>query len=304
MRDLFQDEFICYNYFRDNNITSREQLRKYLKEKPLKEIRQAIIETFFSDYKKHLKSKKPKDIKAKKYKVACINDLHIPYHDDRVIKLVFDCIVDNQPNQLVLNGDVLDCYHMSDFIKDPSNNKYMQHECDTFYSLFSYLRKYIPNTKIIYVLGNHEDRVERQINKNPQFFGIQNISIPELLRCKDLDIQVYKKKYVLKDFLFIHGNKSSSRSSYTAKAEFEDHKCRNGISAHTHRLGSYHQTYDQEVTSWYENGCLCTLNPDYIKDVVNWQHGFSFIDFYKNTNQVTQILIKDYKFTYNGVIYE
>ena len=116
MRDLFKDEFICYNYFRDNNINTRAELRKCLKEKPLKGIRQAIIETFFSDYGKSLRSKKSRNVSGKNYKVACINDLHILYHDEKVIKLVFDCIVDAQPNQLVLNGDILDCYHMSDFL--------------------------------------------------------------------------------------------------------------------------------------------------------------------------------------------
>jgi hypothetical protein len=27
---------------------------------------------------------------------------------------------------------------------------------------------------------------------------------------------------------------------------------------------------------WVESGCLCTLNPDFIKGVADWQQGFAF----------------------------
>ena len=72
------------------------------------------------------------------------------------------------------------------------------------------------------------------------------------------------------------------------------------------RLGSYYTTYEQNASGWFENGCLCKIEPDYLNDPdkANWQHGFTVVNSYDGINQATQILIQDGKFAYGDRIYK
>ena len=300
--DILEKEQLCYDYFIKNKVKTRFELRQMLKTNPIYGVSNQFAEIIYSNYKAEQKARKFKHNKSSQ--TVCISDLHIPYQDAETVNLVFDCIVDLQPENLVLNGDIIDCYWNSKFVKKPENRLFLQDEADIFYKTFSYLRKYIPKTNVYYVLGNHEDRISKNQWDNPQFFGLRALKPSELLQLDKLRIKVFDTKVIINDFIYYHGDRVTSKASYSAKAEFEDHKMKSGISGHTHRLGSYYHTYDEDTTFWFENGCLCTLNPDYIKEKVNWQQGFSIVNYYDEINQVEQILINNHKFKYNGKIYK
>lgn len=308
--DILEDERRCYEYFKNNNIERREQLRKCYKTNPITNVPQAAAEYMFAKFRSFQKEQE-KRLKSKNEKkngtslVFVINDLHIPEHDEKAVKIVFECIIDNQPDELVLNGDIIDCYWASRFLKKPDNKVFIQQEADMFYRMFSSLRKHIPNTKITYILGNHEDRIEKRMIEDPAFFGIKNLSIKKLLRLDELGIHLTKQKYEIKDLVICHGEKCSSRSGYTAKAEFEAHKMRTGISGHVHRLGCHYRSSEpDDTTKWYENACLCKKDPDYIKGPVDWQTGFSIVKFFPNRSpQINSIEIDNNTFEWNGIIY-
>ena len=48
-----------------------------------------------------------------------MNDLQMPFHDKQVVELVVSFVERLKPYGVVLNGDVVDCYQLSDFNKDP-----------------------------------------------------------------------------------------------------------------------------------------------------------------------------------------
>jgi len=48
-----------------------------------------------------------------------MNDLQIPFHDKQVLELVLSFVERLKPHGVVLNGDVVDCYQLSDFTKNP-----------------------------------------------------------------------------------------------------------------------------------------------------------------------------------------
>lgn len=303
MFDIVEGESICYEYFINNKITNREELRKRLKELPILGINQSFIEMMFSNFKKESLCKKEVPINKGGYKIICINDLHIPYQDDISLNLVVELIKKEQPDELVLNGDIIDCYWESTFIKDPGAKEFLQDECNKFYRIFSKLRKFIPNTKISYILGNHEDRIKNETWKNPAFYGVEALEIPKLLKFDKLNIDLYSVSRIVNDFEFTHGKLCSKHASYTAKLEFEDHSSQAGMSGHTHRMGCYSKTSRKSIASWYENGCLCTLEPQYIKGVANWQQGFSVIYQHDNHTHVCPVIIQDHQFVFNGELY-
>ena len=300
----------CYSYFHTNCIENREQLRESIKSKPIPGVRTNFIEDMFSDFilKKKLDKKKRHaiDLGPDHQQIFVLSDIHIPYQDDQTLKVVFDCVKDQQPKYLVLLGDILDCYSISRFCKRPDRVRNLQAEIDIFYKLMRDLKKDIPNTEIHYVLGNHENRLEKLILDNPGLFGLEALEPRKLFRLDELGIYYHKTKVKLNNFIYYHGDVARKDSSYSAKAEFYDHKMNSGISGHTHRLGSYYTTYEQDATGWFENGCLCKIEPDYLNDPdkANWQQGFTIVDSFDGINQGTQININNHKFAYNGKIYK
>lgn len=310
MLSVEERESKCYEYFHENSIENRDQLRKCWKTNPIHGVRSNFIEDIFSDFqeKRKLREKNSEIIKSNTnhYQTFVLGDIHIPFQDDKTIKNVFDCIVDNQPKYLVLIGDILDCYSISKFTKRPDKVRNLQDEINIFYKLFRELKREIPNTEIHYVLGNHENRLEKLVLENPGLFGLKNLEPEELFRLNELGIHYHKIKVVIDDFIYYHGDVVRQNAGYSAKAEYEQHRMHNGITGHTHKASSYYSSYDKEVGQWYENGCLCHLEPDYINDPAkaNWQQAFTVIDIFDKVQQGTQILIQDHKFCYNGKIYK
>lgn len=306
-----EKESICYEYFHQNNICTREQLREHLKQKPLPEgIRINFIEDVFSDFllKERLNKKRREEIKSttSHCRTFTLSDIHIPFHDEQSLNNVFDCIVNTQPNYIVLLGDILDCYSISRFCKRPDRMRNLQDEINLFYNIMRDLKKELKNTEIHYVLGNHENRLERLLLENPGLFGLKILEPQNIFRLNELGIFYHKTKVKLNDFIYYHGDVVRKDSSYSAKAEFLEHKMQNGVSGHVHRLGSYYHTYEKQVTCWFENGCLCKIDADYLNDPdkANWQQGFTVIDTYDNINQATQVPINNNKFCFDGIIYK
>lgn len=310
MGNLLEDENKCYQYFVENDISTREELRNCLKSKPLEGIRSHLVEMIFADFNKKRKVERDREREKNRkkkdcYVVVCINDMHIPHHDPKTCELVFRCIRDIKPHELILNGDIIDCYQESTFLKDPGVKEYLQDECNIFYDIFKQVRKDHPDMRMSFVLGNHEARIKREQWAHPSFYGVYGLTIPALLRFDELKIDYYEKERVIDGFRFTHGTKVNQHASYTAKNEFYNHGCTDGITGHTHRWGCFSQTVDSHTECWLENSCLCDLNPDYIKGVANWQQGFSVIYFYPDSQpDIAHILIRNHKFRFNGVRYE
>ena len=45
-----------------------------------------------------------------------------------------------------------------------------------------------------------------------------------------------------------------------------------GVMGHTHRMGEARRSGYREL-AWFETGCLCKLNPDYVPTEANWKQG-------------------------------
>lgn len=66
------------------------------------------------------------------------------------------------------------------------------------------------------------------------------------------------------------------------------------ITQNTHRLSCYYYRTPERYLAWYESGCLCRLDPEYIKSP-NWQLGFLYGYVDKDSFAVTPIPIVDGK---------
>lgn len=233
------------------------------------------------------------------------NDTQNPYQDKSVLALVEQFMGELQPDYVFANGDVNDFYPLSKFDKNPERLTNLQGDLDNTSGMFTRQRALVANARMVELDGNHEDRLRRYLwSRDPALSSLRCLELNKLLGLDENEISHsgYEEGILINGvFLIIHGNICSVHSSYTAKRMYEKHGgC--GIGGHTHRGGSYYKKDRFGTWGWWENFCLCDLDPDYIQNP-NWQHGFSLIHFKKKRFYVEQVPIIDGKFIYGGRIY-
>lgn len=231
-------------------------------------------------------------------RIAFLSDFHIPFHDPAAIRLAFDIVRWKNCDKIVVGGDLLDFYTLSSFDKDPERTGQLQSELNTGMELLRKLRAQNPDAEIIFLEGNHEARLERHLRRHPQLWGLEALTIPELLCFGSESINInkfipYDEGWRFKNFLFVHGSMVRKHSAYTAKGHLEKYGI-SGICGHSHRLGAHYKRDKDGQKGWWENGCLCDLSPEYTS-FPNWEQGFHFIDFENNGSRfhVTPCVIMD-----------
>jgi predicted phosphodiesterase len=299
-----QAQQLCFDYFKSNNIERREDLRDCFRDNPLTGLNLQIVEGFFSIYRKKVKEKLQRGGKevGEVKRVVALNDMHIPYHDMKSISKVFDFIADYKPDTLVLCGDIVDFYTLSHFNQNPGRRHLIQDEIDIFTNMFSTFNAEVSGCEKIFIQGNHEYRLINSLWANPGLFGARCLDITTLLNLNDLGFEYQAYNKIIRGFEFTHGKYVRNFSSYTAKAEY-DFRGSSGMSGHTHRLGAYYKTTRQGSDGWFENACLCNLNPEYIKGVPNWIQGFSTVTFFDDQFLVNQIPIIKGSFIFGDKLY-
>lgn len=207
------------------------------------------------------------------HKFIVASDFHFPYQDDKAIEQLLVFIKDYKPNTAILNGDVLDFYCLSRFDKDPERIGSLQSELDQVSEFLKELRGVCKkSTQIIYVLGNHEDRLRKYIWTHNELAGLDNLKIERMIDIKTPNVKI-TKRFNLGELLFTHGSIVRKYSAYTANAELDKYQ-NSGASGHTHRLGSFFQSGYFGNREWHESGCMCRLDAVYLDSEPNWQQGF------------------------------
>jgi predicted phosphodiesterase len=209
-----------------------------------------------------------------------LSDIHIPYHDPHAWQLTLNIVEEVKPTKINILGDALDFYQLSTFDKDPKQleNGRLQEDLDQWFHMIRDLQRVCPvDCGFTFVPGNHEDRLRRYLNRNPELFGLRALELPSLMRLGELGIMYHEDEItVIPDLLIIkHGSIVRKESAMSAKGELEKERYAiSTITGHTHRLGTHYARTRLRVVKAHENGCLCLLNPEYVKNP-NWQQGFT-----------------------------
>lgn len=214
-------------------------------------------------------------------RVVFVSDDHAPYTDGDTFRTRLAAIKFLKPNVVVLGGDHVDFYQLSRFDKSPDRIPQLQDDIDAAYMLLKGYRKAAPGAKMVYLQGNHEERLQHYIHSHaPALFGIRGLSVPKLLSLPDLGIQWEESGvWEYKGFIYKHGTTVRNKSSYSAAGEL-DRFWTSGMSGHTHRLGLTYKTTYHGTHAWFEAGCGCKVL-DYIKQgPADWQQGFGINERY------------------------
>ena len=204
-------------------------------------------------------------------------DTHLPYADSRAVSLALQVGRYYQPDLLILLGDVLDCTGFSRFPHDQVDPKsFLQTELDEWHSLAGSLCEMAPKAERIFLLGNHEERIERWLWSQPQLYGLTGMRLPSLLGLADHGFRPDVEREVLLcngSLTVTHGTRIGGQGSgLAARQEMARHGT-SGVSGHTHRLALVTQRDKAGLRQWIESGHLSLNPPHYQPSIQNWIQG-------------------------------
>lgn len=227
--------------------------------------------------------KKAKIRKAKKVeKSLLLSDFHFDEADDALVELVaFKFGKKFKPDNIFLNGDVIDFTSLSKYPQHASSTRSALGDIKATKRFLTRLRRTFPKTRIVFVLGNHGVRMDKYLSDfAPELYPF--MSLEEILELDKLKIEykfsIHKENtFEFHDMLIGHFNKFAAKPGYTASALID--KC--GISliqGHVHKAAIIHKTlHGGRILTGIENPCLAKDPPSYAPST-NWQQGFTTLE--------------------------
>lgn len=224
--------------------------------------------------------------------VMGVNDIHYPYHDSMLIDAAVELAKQINPHRFIINGDTNDFFVLSRFNKANERLDMLQTELDGGKQIRKTFRDALPNAQFEETLGNHEERLLTYPGFNaPALRSLAALKPSVLMGLDELQIRHWPTNgfRLREDFLVEHGSVVRSQSGATARSRL-DSTLISGVMGHTHRLDSFRRSGYRDL-AWFETGCLCMLNPDYVKNEANWKQGIWIGMFStKTTNWNVQLI--------------
>ncbi len=244
-----------------------------------------------------------------------------PMHDRDALSIALQVAEETQPTQIILNGDMLDLSDWSDkFVQSPEFAFLLQKSVLELGWWIAQFHNTSPNSKISFILGNHEERLDRAIIRNlPLAYGLKSIdnmdgesllSIQNMIKFNDFEINwskqyPYGEIWLNKRTRVSHGKVIAAGSGATA-VKFNKLSNNNEIFGHVHRIEQAVRTvYDHEGShdvGAYSFGCLCKIDGSVPGNVPNqnWQKGFGYVEYTEDTEHITTLHIKNNEASFRG----
>lgn len=223
-------------------------------------------------------------------RILVLSDVHVPYHDARAVTLAVDWAGERKPDALLLNGDIADFYSISRYESDPGQRDFAG-EIKSVREVLAFLRASFPEARMVYKLGNHEERWWHWIwRKAPELLGCEFTDFAALTHCDQHGIEVVANQRIISvgKLSVLHGHEwraGISTPVNPARGAFlKANEC--AMQGHLHRTSEHTETSisGRVITCW-STGCLCDLHPEYAR-VNRWNHGFAEIEMHAGDFQV------------------
>ena len=231
--------------------------------------------------------------------ILVLSDIHLPYQDNKALQLAIDYGIEHKVNAVYLNGDTIDMYQASRFIKD-RRLRDLAGELEITRDFLKQLQETF-NCPIYFKIGNHEARWEHYLMlKAPELLGVDDFKLEQILRLREFGATLIKDKQIsyAGKLPILHGHEwygGFAPPVNPARGLFLKAK-ESAIVGHHHRTSEHtEKTLSGDVTTTWSTGCLCGLEPEYAP-YNNYNYGFAHIKVQKDGNyHVKNIRIINYK---------
>jgi predicted phosphodiesterase len=235
-------------------------------------------------------------------KLGVFGDVHIPYHDNTALEVMFKKFEEEKVDSIFINGDLLDFYQLSFHEKDP-REVHFKGEIEAGKEFLAYIRSRFPDIPIYYITGNHENRFERYLRiKASELLDIDECRLDVILHVAEYKIEYlpFRSKVVFGDYTIEHGDKIPGAGGVVPARTLLMRLKSNSIVNHFHKSSeSSQRIYGVgEPTSIraYSLGCMCDLAPEYM-EINEWNHGFCIMSKIKD-----KVSVSNYKIEGNTII--
>ncbi|MFA6281239.1 MAG: hypothetical protein WCY05_01890 [Candidatus Omnitrophota bacterium] len=230
--------------------------------------------------------------------ILALFDLHIPFYAKPELGLVLKYAKKRVPDTIILGGDIIDFYSCSFWSTDPQVRNMLRDISQTL-MILKCLRDSFPDTRIVFKVGNHEERLERYIRvkaadliegkaedmpDDPIFKDIDIVkNFRKIIKADNLGIDVVENKRILKvgkHLHIIHGHEFGGGISVPvnpARTLFLRGK-EIAMCGHFHQSSQHSvKTMGEKNIACWSVGCMCDLHPEY-RPINEWNHGFAYIE--------------------------
>jgi predicted phosphodiesterase len=210
-----------------------------------------------------------------------LSDIHIPYYHKSSLLAALEMGRKRECDLILLNGDIADHYAVSHWDTDPRRRKFAD-EVDAMRDFLETLRDNFPAARIIYKLGNHEERYERYMRgKCAELLGVDKFDFAEIYELGKQGVEVVRdmKPIRLGKLFVIHGHEYRfpiANPVNPARGLFLRAKTL-ALCGHFHQTSQHSErNLEQSVVSTWSTGCLANLHPEY-RPLNNWNHGHAIV---------------------------
>lgn len=228
-------------------------------------------------------------------RIGVLSDIHFPYYDKEALNAAINYLRKWKPDCILLNGDIIDCYALSKWEKDPRKRPF-SYELKMLTGFLTQLNYIFPNARKVYKIGNHGERYEKLIlQRVPEFVDMEMFTFEAVIKAKDLGVEVVKRKRVIKagKLNIIHGHElphGLAAPVNPARGFFLKTKA-NVLGGHHHQTSDHSESdLNGNIIGAWSTGCLCELHPDYAP-INKWNHGFATVENYGTDFKVTNLRI-------------
>lgn len=214
-----------------------------------------------------------------------LSDVHIPTEDRPALEVMVSLAEDVGVTGVIAAGDIYDCYCISEHPKQAERileNGTLREEA----AKGLYLTTWLSTRPVVFIEGNHEDRINRFVDKNPALHGL---TVKEVLGLPDQWVYLPNGGQVrLGNLVMSHGDtefKKSTGGRYPAQKLLDMAPDQSSIIGHLHRIGQARRTsYDEQgiprTRAAWTNGHLSRVDShyEYVSRYIGWQTGFITID--------------------------
>jgi hypothetical protein len=228
-----------------------------------------------------------------------ISDIHFhpegrQGHDPAVWAVMEKMLGHIKPDILFWGGDIVDCYAPSRYDKIPrlATPEAFREEIAYSRNKIQLAREILPDSRFIWLTGNHELRLPRSVATNAPWLIDNFQNIETLLELKSLETEFVEDGFQIGKLRHYHGhNNPGSGRVNIAKTKF-DRLLTSFIFGHHHKFSMWVQR-DQDGSYYgaFGNGTAQYLSTDYAPNP-DWTHGFSVVQYTRcGKFHVDQVLI-------------